>query len=214
MPTPSRTSETEIVRAASALLERGGLDALTMQAVAAEVGVRAPSLYKRVGGRDELLRRVAISAADALREAMAASVGGGAGIADASDAAGEAPVAPPAERVLALAGAVRRFARARAGAYRLVFAPPSETAAVPADVLGSAARPVLAVAVELAGQERALDAARTLTAWVHGFVSMELAGAFRLGEGLDEAFEFGARALAAALAAPVRPAGSSVPAGD
>jgi hypothetical protein len=45
------------------------------------------------------------------------------------------------------------------------------------------------------GQERALDAARTLAAWLHGFASMELAGAFRLGGDVDAAFEFGVAAV-------------------
>lgn len=190
MPTPSRTSEAEILRAAAALLEQRGLDALTMQAVAVEVGVRAPSLYRHVGGRDELLRRLASSAAESLGRAMDDAVRRGA---DASTA----PSA--ADRVLALAGAARRFAQANPAAYRLVFAPPSEVAGPSVEVLERAAGPVLAVAAELAAPGRELEAARTLTAWVHGFITMELAGAFRLGAGLDDAFVFGAHALAAAL---------------
>jgi hypothetical protein len=45
------------------------------------------------------------------------------------------------------------------------------------------------------GQERALEAARTLVAWAHGFVSMELSGAFRLGGDVDAAFAFGVDAV-------------------
>ena len=51
MPTPSRTSTAEIVAAGRAILEAEGFEGLTMQRVAAAVGVRAPSLYKRVDGR-------------------------------------------------------------------------------------------------------------------------------------------------------------------
>ena len=59
MPTPDRTSLQDIVGAGRDLVETGGAAKLTMQAVAERVGVRAPSLYKRVRDRDALLVLVA-----------------------------------------------------------------------------------------------------------------------------------------------------------
>src|ERR1700712_5027794 len=59
MPTPDKTSLEAIVSAARDLLETESFASLTMQAVAQRVGVRAPSLYKRVEGRDHLVRLVA-----------------------------------------------------------------------------------------------------------------------------------------------------------
>jgi hypothetical protein len=56
-----------------------------------------------------------------------------------------------------------------------------------------------ASAAALAGPEHSLEAARTIVAWAHGFVSMELAGAFRLGGDVDRAYAFGVERLAAAL---------------
>ena len=65
LPTRPRTSTAEIVTAARCILEAQGLEALTMQAVAHAVGVRGPSLYKRVRDRSEVMRLIAN---DVLRE--------------------------------------------------------------------------------------------------------------------------------------------------
>lgn len=56
------------------------------------------------------------------------------------------------------------------------------------------------VAASLAGEQHALDAARTFTAWTNGFITMELAGAFQLGGDIDRAYEFGIACLSDALA--------------
>ena len=63
MPTPPRTSLPEIVAAGRSILEADGLGGLTMQRVAEEVGVRSPSLYKRVRSRGDLIRLIADSVA-------------------------------------------------------------------------------------------------------------------------------------------------------
>jgi hypothetical protein len=54
------------------------------------------------------------------------------------------------------------------------------------------------------GEENALAAARVLTPFLHGFVSMELSNAFRLGGGLDAAFENGVRTIIEGLKAKPR----------
>ncbi len=59
-----------------------------------------------------------------------------------------------------------------------------------------AIEPVFTVLSPLVGSARLLVAARTITAFLHGYVSMEAAGAFRLGGDLDRDF---AQALDAVL---------------
>lgn len=205
MPTPERTSLDAIVSAGRAILESEGLAGLTMQAVADRVGVRAPSLYKRVRGRSDLVRLVAASSlaelARRLHDGVAPASGGTAGR-DETDVAGVAEVpgtpASPGTEVARLARIVRSFAHEQPAGYRLVFSPGQESG-LEVESLREASAPLLAVAARIAGPDHALDAARTLTAWVTGFVSMELSGAFRLGGDVDRAFEFGVDRIAAAL---------------
>jgi hypothetical protein len=47
------------------------------------------------------------------------------------------------------------------------------------------------VVTQLVGPHDALPAARTMVAWANGFIMMQLAGAFRLGGDVEQAWEFG-----------------------
>lgn len=184
MPTPSRTSQPEIVAAGRAIVEGEGIEGLTMQKVAAAVGVQAPSLYKRVAGRGDLVRLIAEAVLSDLGDSLASVVTG----------------ADPRADLRALAMAFRVFAAGHPGAYRLVFMPLPEDWAPDQDAFVAASRPVLQTTQALVGSERALDAARLVTAWAHGFLTMELAGAFRMSGDLDVAFDYGIERLTASLA--------------
>jgi AcrR family transcriptional regulator len=185
-PTPARTSRGLIVAAARALLEEGGLEAVTMATVGARVGVRPASLYKRVRDREALITAVGEDAAIELTAALAAAAGG-------------SPDGTPAGRLAALAHAYRAFATRCPRAAAILFADLGPGTGLGADASARAAAPVLEVAAALAGPEQALPAARVLTAFVYGFTSMEAAGAFRLGGDVDEAFRLGVEVLADAL---------------
>ena len=52
---PAKLSREAVVDAAQAVVDREGVDGLTMRAVGAEVGAPAMSLYRHVGSKDELL---------------------------------------------------------------------------------------------------------------------------------------------------------------
>ena len=183
MPAPSRTSLDAIVAAGRALVTSGGVDALTMQAVAQRVGVRAPSLYKRVRDRPALIRLVV---EDALREL-------GANLDAAAD------MGDPTTDLHALATEFRAFAHAQPNLFGLLFVSAADRSAPDLDLLARASSPVLRTAERLAGPDDALPAARTITAWAVGFVQMELAGAFQLGGDVQEAFDYGVGRLAVAL---------------
>lgn len=186
MPAPERTTIEAIVAAGRAIVEDGGLDALTMQAVARRVGVRAPSLYKRVRDRDELVRRIVEATADDLGDRLRAA---------AKDAGDD-----PRDVLVALAHDLRAFAHERPHGYRLIFGPLPAGGRPDRDVLARASAPMLDAVRQLAGEEHALEAARTVTAWANGFLFMELAGAFRLGGDLDRAYAWGVATLVSAIA--------------
>jgi AcrR family transcriptional regulator len=184
MPTPARTDLAGIVAAGRAILEDDGVDGLTMQAVATRVGVRAPSLYKHVRDRRALLALVIGAALDDLTTRLEAT----------------AAVADPRTRVARQAGEVRRFAHEQPVGFTLVFA--AHGAPRPdADATRRSVTPLLDAVREIVGDAHALDGARLLTAWVTGFLGMELAGAFRLGEDVDDAWAWGLDRIVAALGA-------------
>lgn len=185
MPTPARTSIEAIIAAGRRALAEDGLEGLTMQRVAHEVGVRAPSLYKHVRNRAELVRLVI---EDVLRDLDAA-------LEDAATSG------QPRDDLRALARAFRRFAHANPNAYGLLFSRVPEEFAPDSRLVETASAPIMRTAASLAGPERALPAARTITAWATGFVRMELAGGFQLGGDVDDAFEYGIDRLGAALSA-------------
>jgi AcrR family transcriptional regulator len=191
MPTPTRITPESLRAAARDVLERDGRDGLTMQAVATALGVRAPSLYKHVRDRDDLVRVVAEDVARDLGERVDLAI---------ATAGGDALAA-----ARALAAAARRFAHERPHGYALVFGPLPESQRADRAALDRSSAAILELSRRLAGDEHALEAARTLTAWMHGFTSMELAGAFRLGGDVDEAWEFGLVRLVSGLADGGRP---------
>ena len=68
-----------VVDAAGRVADADGLDALSLARVAAELGVRPPSLYAHIGGLGELRRRLAIRGSRELAGAMQAAVAGRSG---------------------------------------------------------------------------------------------------------------------------------------
>ncbi len=146
-----------------------------MNDVAASVGIRAPSLYGRFKDRAGLLAAVELQ--------MWAEL--------ASLLAGAIDVNAPESTLMAQARAVRRFAREHPNSYALFFDSRSVTTDEGTSARATAVAQIVAPLSALIGSDHAFAAARVLVPFIHGFISMELANAFRLGGGLDTAFENG-----------------------
>jgi AcrR family transcriptional regulator len=188
----------EITDAARRQLAEVGAAALSLRAVAREVGMVSSAVYRYFPSRDDLLTRLIIDGYDDL------------------GAAGEAaddPTAPPAERWLAVCRAVRTWALAHPHEYALLYGSPVPGYSAPVDtvaaasrvgivlgrILGDAARdgalpPAAGVARDgalvsddavavLGGEHPSLDDTvriRALLAWssLYGTISFELFGHF------------------------------------
>ncbi len=188
-PAAAKTSDEEVVAAARRLVERDGAEALSMQSVATAIGVRAPSLYKRFPARAQLLIAVENEALGELQ-----------GVLSAGPSSSE-----PVTRLRAIARAYRRFAHEHPRLYALIFSGATAHDERALDARRKAGAPALDALSELVGPESALAATRVLTAFMHGFVAMESAGEFRLGPGINDAFQLGLDSILGAFATKAMP---------
>ena len=161
----------EIVAAGRALLEEGGPQALSMRRLAERVGIRAPSIYKHLAGKEEL---EIVLVADGLREFAELC---------------ERAVAAPGPPLASLAAAYRSFALAHPHLYRLINDRPLPRERLPEGLEARAAPLVTA-----AGGDP--DRARAAWAFAHGMAMLELTRRFPPGADLDAAWRAGVEALA------------------
>lgn len=170
---PGLTSE-RVVDAAADLVDDEGEAALTLAALAARLGVRAPSLYNHIGGLGALRAALALRALDDLAAAL-----------------GSAAVGRSGEDALrALARSYRDWARRHPGLYAL-----TQRSAEGGDpALQAAGRRVLdTVLAALRGYglegDAALHATRAVRSALHGFALLETGAGFGLALDPDESFE-------------------------
>jgi AcrR family transcriptional regulator len=186
MPAPARTSLEAIVQAGRAIIDEGSLEDLTMGRVAETVGVRGPSLYKRVRDRGALVHLIANDVARELGVLVEAA-------ATTGDARTD---------LRAIVDAFRGFAHRHPAAYGLLFERLPEAWQADPALSEQAVQPVFRAVSELAGAGHELEAARTLVAWARGFIDMELSGSFALGGDVEAAYRYGVERLIAAIELP------------
>ncbi|MGO9829305.1 MAG: TetR/AcrR family transcriptional regulator [Myxococcaceae bacterium] len=183
MPALAKTSTAEVIAAARKLIAKHGVESLSMQAVADAVGVSAPSLYKRFADRSDLVSAVFEELLVGLAERQRAVANTGS----------------PEGDLRAMAHALRAYAHRQPHLYALLVSGRLPSTPVAAARNAAVVAPLLDRVQRLGEVTHALDGARLLTAFTHGFVSMELAGAFRLGGDTDRAFAFGLDRVLASL---------------
>lgn len=184
----TRLSREGIVNAALTFLDREGWDALTINALAAHLGTKGPSLYNHVDSLEDLRRSVRKRVIGDII-AMLGTAGRGRSREDA---------------VLTMAAAYRSYAHHHPGRYSAFTRMPLGAGDDPefAVVARAAAEPVIGVVASygLDGEE-AFYAALEFWAALHGFVLLEMTGV--MGEiDVDRVFSDMVLRLAAGMQRP------------
>ena len=172
MPRVGLDSEA-VVSAAEELADANGLEAVTLAALARQLGVRPPSLYAHIAGLADLRRRLAARGARRLAAAMQTAAAG--------RARGDA--------LAGVADAYRSYAREHPGSYAALQRAPDPNDAE-ASAAGAEAVDVVLAVLRGYGLEsdEAIHATRIIRAALHGFVSLEAVGGFGLPLDVDETF--------------------------
>ncbi|MEJ2747850.1 MAG: WHG domain-containing protein [Anaerolineae bacterium] len=179
MPYPTQINRDQIIQQAAQMVAAEGAEALSLHKLAAALGVKAPSLYRYVGGKADLLQAVNLLTLQELFAAM--------------ETAQMAAPTEPIARMQALLAAYRDFALTRPRLYFLAFGD-NDAYRPEEDVLLQMVLPIQAVMAEVAGQADSLAALRGALALAHGFVMLELTNQLRRGGSLEEAFTLSAAA--------------------
>ncbi|HEY9476784.1 MAG TPA: TetR/AcrR family transcriptional regulator [Mycobacteriales bacterium] len=116
----------EVKRLALGQLAESGPCGLSLNAIARQMGVTGPALYRYFAGRDELLVELVVDAYEDLADMVHA-------------AAHPTGARPPQDRVRAVAAAYREWALSQPHRYRLLFGATVPTDRVPADRIAPAA---------------------------------------------------------------------------
>jgi AcrR family transcriptional regulator len=163
-------SEDRVVEEAELLSDEG--EPVTLAVLARRVGVQVPSLYKHVASLDDLHRLMSIRARTEFASVLERATVGKAG----------------ADAVAALAYAYRDWAVQHPRRYETTLRAPNPDDE--ADMAASA-RAIQVIFDALSafglGGDDAIDATRLTRSTLHGFVTLNAAGAFALGD-LDRTF--------------------------
>ena len=175
MPRAGLTGD-DVVASAAGLADEIGFQGVTMGLLADRLGVRAPSLYKHVGGLADVQHRLARLALTELGEVIRDAMQGRAEI----------------DALAALLTAVRGYVSAHPGRYMATI---GVEATGPDDPLQAASTRVIdSIAAVLRGygiaEGEMTHAIRTIRSTMHGFAILEASRGFQWDADPDESFEW------------------------
>lgn len=163
-----------VTTAGANLADEMGFDQLSMGVLAGRLGVKTPSLYKHVDSLADLAHRIAVLAATELGDAIRDATQGRSG----SDA------------LAAAAETIRTYARDHPGRY--VAANGTHETGPDDPLVAARGRLLDSFAAVLRGYRlrpgQEIHALRMLRSALHGFVTLEQAGGFRLDTDVGDSF--------------------------
>lgn len=181
MPYPSQVDKKVIVEQARLMIEADGVDALSLAKLAGALGVKAPSLYRYVKNKAELLAEVSFLTFGLLIESL--------------DPAEEG--AEPAKKLLSIAQGFRTFAHANPRTYVLAFTAQDRG---DEEQLVQLILPIQQIVAEVVPANQIRAALRGFMALLHGFVMLEIHDQLRRGGDLGVDFEDAVRSYIAGWA--------------
>jgi AcrR family transcriptional regulator len=155
------------------IVNRDGIDALTIAGLARELSIQPPSLYNHLKGLDDLRRAVVLRAMRQLREELR-----------------NVAMGLAREGALrAIAHAYRRFAKRVPGLYLMMQSAGDKKDSDVSEIAHDTAQVVASVlkGYGIVGDD-ALHVVRVFRSALHGFVSLEISGGFGLPLSLDHSY--------------------------
>src|SRR5689334_15979293 len=157
--------QASVIKAAAALVDEEGIEQLSLGRLAERLSIRTPSLYNHVAGLPGLKRALTLYSLRDLLDYITRVVIGKSG----------------REAIFAFADAYRAYAKAAPGRYALTQQAPDPDD----DELQAVAGPLVDVCRAILapyklGEENTIHAIRSLRSIVHGFISLEAYGGFKM----------------------------------
>jgi AcrR family transcriptional regulator len=172
-------TKTKILRVTRNIIDSEGLEAVTLRAVGAEGGLSRGAAYRHFANKDELLATIALEDFELLEQGLMAL---------------RAQEQEPAKLLIAMMEEFYRFGIANKVHYQLMFGVPWESEKYPflhekGKVFFERIRQITEQLLEANGQASHDSTSRTaiLFAFIHGLVSLHLAGHTEKMKGLDDA---------------------------
>jgi AcrR family transcriptional regulator len=179
MPYPSQINAETILETARDMIRTNGVEKLSLNKLAAAMGVKAPSLYRYYRNKAALLQAVNEDTVVRLFQAMNPIL--------------EMP-GQPVDRIVDAAHRYRSFAHDNAAIYGMLFTNTIDDLRPDPEMNVRMVLPYQSLMATICGEQNALSALRGFLALMHGFVMLELAEQLRRGGDLSVAYEASVRA--------------------